>query len=62
LLPAELGDRISYVGNTAKSGAVMCLLSAEQRSQVEGIAEKVNYLELSTLDGYNDLFVKCMEF
>lgn len=62
LLPSELGDRISYVGNTAKSGAVMCLLSAEQRSQVEDIAEKVNYLELSTLDGYNDLFVKCMEF
>ena len=61
-IPQELGERIAYVGNTAKSGAVMCLLGADQRRQAEDIVANVNYIELSTLDGYNDLFVKCMEF
>lgn len=62
LIPRQLGDVITYVGNTSKSGAYLCLLSSEERAAVEKIAEEIIYIELSSLDGYDSLFVKAIEF
>jgi len=62
LIPKELEEKISYVGNTSKSGAFMCLLSQTERERAEAIAQDIRYLELAQLDGYEDLFVKCMRF
>ncbi|MCR6545746.1 ASKHA domain-containing protein [Dehalobacterium formicoaceticum] len=62
LFPQELENVITYVGNTSKSGAYLCLLSSEEREAAEKIAKKISYIELSHLDGYDSLFVKGMEF
>lgn len=62
LIPEALRDKITYVGNSSKSGAVMCLLSQQVRADIETIAKDVNYFELSTMDGYEKLFTKCLSF
>ncbi len=62
LIPKELEERITYVGNTSKSGAYMCLLSPKEREKAETIAQSTQYVELAQLEGYEDLFVKCMRF
>lgn len=60
--PRELQNRISYVGNTSKSGAYLCLLSAEERKAAEKIAQDITYIELSHLPDYDTRFIKAMEF
>jgi uncharacterized 2Fe-2S/4Fe-4S cluster protein (DUF4445 family) len=62
LLPAEWRQIISYAGNTSKSGALVCLLSQPEREVIESLSKNVQYIELSELHGYEDLFVKCMPF
>ncbi len=62
LLPAEWSEVISYAGNTSKSGALICLLSQPERAVIETLARNIEYLELSELEGYKDLFIKCMQF
>lgn len=62
LLPKTCLDKISYVGNTAKSGAALCLLSAAEQTHGEELAKAITYLELSTLEGYEDRFVDCLSF
>lgn len=62
MLPRAWENKISYVGNTAKSGAAICLLSAAQRQQCEQISTDIEYIELSTLAGYEQLFIDCLGF
>lgn len=62
IIPEALRAKITYVGNSSKSGAVMCLLSQQVRDDIENIAKNVNYFELSTMDGYEKLFTKCLSF
>ncbi len=62
LLPTEWQEKITYVGNTSKSGAYICLLSDAERTEAENMVPNISYTELSTLSGYEDLFVKCLNF
>lgn len=62
IIPAELKGKIDYVGNSSKSGAMMCLLSVELREKIQSIAKDINYFELSTKEGYEKLFTKCLTF
>lgn len=62
IIPEALRDKITYVGNSSKSGAVMCLLSQQVREDIETIAKGVNYFELSTMEGYEKLFANCLSF
>lgn len=62
ILPMELEEKITYVGNTSMSGAYAALLSGKIRTQMEEISEKMDDLELSALEGYDRLFAKCMTF
>ncbi len=62
LIPRELENTITYVGNTSKSGAYLCLLSSEERKSVEKLANEISYIELSHLEGFDAVFVKAMEF
>jgi len=62
LIPRELESVITYVGNTSKSGAYLCLLSTAERETVEKMASQVNYIELSHLEGFDAVFVKAMVF
>jgi uncharacterized 2Fe-2S/4Fe-4S cluster protein (DUF4445 family) len=61
-IPAELGERIVFAGNTAKTGAILCLLSKEMRLEAEQIAKKTRYFELSVYPGYDQLFFKAIAF
>ncbi len=62
LIPNELEEVVTYVGNTSKSGAYLCLMSTAERTAGERIVDDISYIELSNLDGYEKLFVKAMEF
>ncbi|OLN28927.1 putative electron transfer protein [Desulfovibrio sp. DV] len=62
IIPRALGDKVAYLGNTSKSGASLALLSQAARGEMEILARNVRYLELSTLDGFDRLFVTCLDF
>jgi uncharacterized 2Fe-2S/4Fe-4S cluster protein (DUF4445 family) len=62
LVPPVLGDRIEVVGNTAKSGAAMCLLSSEERERAGNVALDITHVELSTLPGFDRLLAESMLF
>jgi uncharacterized 2Fe-2S/4Fe-4S cluster protein (DUF4445 family) len=62
IIPALLSDSVSYLGNTSKSGASMALLSKTARREMESLARDVHYFELSALEGFDRLFVTCLDF
>jgi uncharacterized 2Fe-2S/4Fe-4S cluster protein (DUF4445 family) len=62
LLPAQWLHKITYAGNTAQAGAYICLLSEAQCREAENTAAAVSYLELSTLSGYEALYIQCLNF
>jgi uncharacterized 2Fe-2S/4Fe-4S cluster protein (DUF4445 family) len=62
LIPQDLEDKVKYVGNTSKSGAYLCLMAKDERQTIENLAEKIDYIELSRLEGYDNVFVKAMNF
>ncbi|MBP2172848.1 ASKHA domain-containing protein [Methanococcus voltae] len=62
IIPKELKDKVRYIGNSSKIGALMCLLSKDSRKNMENVANKIKYCELSTKDGYEDLFIKALNF
>lgn len=62
LLPPAWKDKIAYVGNTSRTGALMCLLSTAERRRAESIARSVSYVELATWPGYEAIFTRSMSF
>ncbi len=62
LIPAELEEKVRYIGNSAKTGALLSLISREARSKLEQIAKDIDYFELSVEQGYEKLFAKCLSF
>ncbi|MBR1604383.1 MAG: DUF4445 domain-containing protein [Synergistaceae bacterium] len=62
LIPDELTQKIIYAGNTSISGAEICLLSRGQREQCENFTNKINYIELSTLEGFDKVFIDSLKF
>ncbi len=62
ILPYEVRDKITYIGNSSKTGAYMALMSVDVREEMEKIAGKIDYMELSAYEGYEKLFVKSLQF
>lgn len=62
ILPEEVKDKIVYVGNSSKTGAYMALMSVEVKKQIEELANQVGYMELGVSEGYERLFVQCLQF
>lgn len=62
IIPENLKDKINYIGNSSKTGAMICLLSKYARKEMEDIAKDIEYFELSTKEGYEKLFTKCLRF
>ncbi|MCF7935537.1 MAG: ASKHA domain-containing protein [Synergistales bacterium] len=62
LLPAVPAARITSVHNTAGLGAAMALASKHFYGKTYSIAEKMEYIELSTLDDFQERFVGAMTF
>ncbi len=62
IIPEKLKDKIKYIGNSSKTGAMMCLMSKKARKEMEDVANHIDYFELSTKEGYEKLFTKCLSF
>lgn len=60
--PESWRDRITFVGNTSKAGAVMALLSSSIHSRMEETAQRVGYIELESSPGFEKLFIEEMIF
>lgn len=62
LIPQELRKKVTYIGNSSRTGAMMCLLSSKKRKEVEKLAYKINHFELTMLKDYEKLFSRCLKF
>lgn len=62
LLPECLRHKLTYVGNSSKTGACMALLSREKRQEMKEIAKKINYIELAETKDYERVFAESMSF
>ena len=60
LLPDLPWDRFHFLGNTAVLGTYMGLLSMESRKQIQAIAERMTYVELSADNTFYDAFTAAM--
>ncbi|RJQ42933.1 MAG: DUF4445 domain-containing protein [Nitrospiraceae bacterium] len=57
MLPELPKDRFTYMGNTSVTGAYLCLLSRDLRTEAEEIAKKMTYLELSVSRSFMDEYM-----
>ncbi|MDD4238465.1 MAG: ASKHA domain-containing protein [Desulfotomaculaceae bacterium] len=62
ILPQGLEGKIVYIGNSSKTGAYIALMSVEARKEMEKLAKEMDYMELSASEGYQKLFVECLQF
>lgn len=62
ILPEGIKDKITYVGNSSKTGAYMALMSIDVKEQIEELAHEINYMELGASEGYERLFTNCLLF
>lgn len=62
LIPRELLDVTSAVGNAAGAGAVSAALSKNAREELDCIKTSMHYLELSANSEFEELYVKHMNF
>lgn len=62
LLPGELENKITVLGNAAGMGAVMALLSEQYYFYSDEIKRLATYVELSTTPEFQDEYVNCMYF
>ncbi|MBF0635253.1 MAG: DUF4445 domain-containing protein, partial [Nitrospinae bacterium] len=62
ILPEELHSKVTLVGNSSKTGAMLSLLSQDKRKEANDIARRVRYIELSCVPGYDRLFTECLSF
>jgi uncharacterized 2Fe-2S/4Fe-4S cluster protein (DUF4445 family) len=60
LLPDLPWDRFNFLGNTSVLGSYMALLSHNARSQIQAIAEKMTYVELSADNTFYDAFTAAL--
>jgi uncharacterized 2Fe-2S/4Fe-4S cluster protein (DUF4445 family) len=55
-------DRFQQVGNAAGAGARQMLVSTERRRKAVELAERSEYIELTTHPGFRDQFIKSIMF
>jgi len=62
LFPTSTNTDIIGIGNGAGQGACLALLDKRKRRDAQRIAEKMEYIELSASDKFQELFVSSMFF
>ncbi len=62
LLSEELEGKIVSIGNGAGTGAIAALKSIPFEKEIEKIAKKTNYIELSTRPDFMEAYVEAMAF
>ncbi len=61
LLPEMDKKKIINAGNTAARGAIAALLSEKKRREATAIRDKIQYVELATYPGFQELFLKNLD-
>ncbi len=62
MIPAVWADRLTFVGNTAKEGARVALVSSAARRRAEEIAERVRTLSLATHPDFQRRYIASLDF
>lgn len=62
ILPSGIEDKLIYVGNTSKTGAYLALMSEPAKQEMEELATRMEYMELSATENYERLFSSCLIF
>ncbi len=62
LLPHELEGRITFLGNTSKSGGKVFLLNNPSRESIRQLVKNVSVIELSNCDGFDRVFAGHLGF
>jgi uncharacterized 2Fe-2S/4Fe-4S cluster protein (DUF4445 family) len=62
LLPPETAGKVSFVGNTSRSGAEMLLLNQRIRSRLQQTVEQVDVIDLARNPAFERLFMEMMSF
>ena len=62
ILPKEVEDKISYVGNSSKAGAYIALMSKNARKEIEKLAQNIEYFELAETPDYERVFTQSLIF
>ena len=62
MLPQEFHNKIEFLGNTSKTGGQAFLLNHPARQAIRGVVDEVEVLELATMDNFDQLFVRCLNF
>lgn len=62
LIPAELEDRITMVGNAAGAGAKLALLSSSEYERAARAARNVEFIELGSDPAFTSTFARTMMF
>ncbi|MDR3576190.1 MAG: ASKHA domain-containing protein [Anaerolineaceae bacterium] len=60
LLPDMAWDQFKYLGNTSVTGAYLALLDAKKRSDLQEIASKMTYIELSADNAFYEEFTSAL--
>lgn len=62
LLPKEFEGKVTFVGNTSKSGGKAFLLNTDLRRYMEKLVGDIESVELSNRDGFDKIFLKALNF
>ena len=62
MMPELPLEKVKFVGNTAGSGARLCLKSLKARHEAQEIADKVKYVELAIEPMFEEEYVNSMYF
>ncbi len=62
LLPESFGGKVSFVGNTSKSGGIAFLVNKGYRTEMKGVVEAVRTIELANYKDFDRTFVNFLRF
>ncbi|MDD3751965.1 MAG: ASKHA domain-containing protein, partial [Tissierellia bacterium] len=62
MIPQELLDRITSIGNGAGAGAKLIMLSEEEYKRSETLSKMIKYVELSVHPLFNGIFLNKIRF
>jgi uncharacterized 2Fe-2S/4Fe-4S cluster protein (DUF4445 family) len=60
MLPSFPLDRVRQIGNSAGTGARMCLLSSEAKARASVIAKRMEYVELAGSASFQEAYLSSL--
>lgn len=62
LIPKGFNGKITFVGNSSVEGARIALINKDKLKEMSKITEKINIVELSMREDFQDSFIKSLNF